>query len=312
MALGVNGVFGSNKIKKLKTKNMEGKIIVVTGANSGLGKETATVLATKGAKIILVCRNETRGEAARQEIIKITSNDNITLEICDLSSKDSIHNCGLSLHQKYKHIDVLVNNAGAIFGTRATNSEGLERTFALNVMGYFRLTHYLLDLLKKGNDKRIINVASYAHNFAKKIPWDDLQFETTPYRQLYVYGLSKLYDIYFTKQLAKMMDAQQTGITVNAVHPGTVHSNFGKSGTKLFYIGFKIASPFYDNVKKGAKMAIHMASSPEAKGINGAYYAHMKKGKLSPLAQSDQDAKRLWDKCMEIANIKTYGVLDKI
>lgn len=290
---------------------MNGKIVLVTGANSGLGKETAKVLATKGAEIILVCRNKVRGEAARQEIIKTTGNANISLEICDLSSKDSIDSCGQSIRQKYKHIDVLVNNAGAIFGTRATNSEGLERTFALNLMGYFRFTHYILDLLKNGTDKRIINVASYAHNFAKKIPWDDLQFETTPYRQLYVYGLSKLYDIYFTRHLAKIMAAQETGITVNAVHPGTVHSNFGKSGTKLFYLGFKIASPFYDNVKKGAKMAIHMASSPKVKGINGAYYAHMKEGKLTTLAQSDQDAKRLWDICMNLANIKTYGVVEK-
>lgn len=290
---------------------MNGKIVVVTGANAGLGKETAKVLANKGAKIILVCRNKARGEAARQEIIKATHNTNISLELCDLSSKDSIHNCGLSIRQKYNHIDVLVNNAGAIFGTRATNSEGLERTFALNIMGYFRFTHYMLDLLKNGTDKRIVNVASYAHNFAKKIPWDDLQFETTPYRQLYVYGLSKLYDIYFTRQLAKIMAAQKTGITVNAVHPGTVHSNFGKSGSKLFYLGFKIASPFYDNVEKGAKMAIHMASSPDVRGINGAYYAHMKEGKLTPLAESDQDAKRLWDTCMHLSSIKIYGVLEE-
>jgi NAD(P)-dependent dehydrogenase (short-subunit alcohol dehydrogenase family) len=288
---------------------MQGKIVVVTGANSGLGKETAKVLASKGAEIIMVCRDKTRGEAARQEIIKATDNNKITLEICDLSSKDSIHNCGLSMRQKYEHIDVLVNNAGAIFGTPIINSDGLEQTFALNLMGYFRFTHYMLDLLKMGTDKRIVNLASYAHNFAKEIPWNDLQFKTTTYRQLNVYGLSKLYDIYFTKQLAKIMTLQKTGITVNAVHPGTVHSNFGKSGTRLFYLGFKIASPFYDNVKKGARMAIHMASSPDVKDINGAYYAHMKEGKLSPLAQSDEEAKRLWDICMSLADIKNYGTL---
>lgn len=289
---------------------MQGKTVVVTGANSGLGKETAKVLASKGAKIILVCRDKTRGETARQEIIKVTDNPDISLEICDLSSKDSIHHCALSMRQKYHHIDVLVNNAGAIFGTRTVNSEGLEQTFALNLMGYFRFTHYMLDLLKNGTDKRIVNVASYAHNFAKKIPWDDLQFETTPYRQLYVYGLSKLYNIYFTKQLAKIMEAQKTGITVNAVHPGTVHSNFGKSGTKIFYLGFKIASPFYDSIQKGAKMAIHMASSPEVQGINGAYYAHMKEGKLTALAQNEEAAKRLWDVCMDITKWKTYGVVE--
>jgi NAD(P)-dependent dehydrogenase (short-subunit alcohol dehydrogenase family) len=291
---------------------MQGKTVVITGANSGLGKETAKVLANKGATVIMVCRDKVRGEAARQEIIKATNNQNISLEICDLASKESIQNCGLSMRQKYTAIDVLVNNAGAIFGTHELNSEGLERTFALNVMGYFRFTHYMLDLLKNGADKRIVNVASYAHNFAKEIPWDDLQFKTNSYRQLNVYGLSKLYDIYFTKQLAKIMDLQKTGITVNAVHPGTVHSNFGKSGTKLFYLGFKIASPFYDNVKKGAKMAIHMAVSPEVKGINGAYYAHMKEGKLSQLAQSEAAAKRLWDVCMNLAEFETYGLVEAI
>lgn len=106
------------------------------------------------------------------------------------------------------------------------------------------------------------------------------------------------------------MVEQHTGITVNAVHPGTVHSNFGKSGTKLFYIGFKIASPFYDNVKKGARMAIHMASSSDVKTINGAYYAHMKKGKLTPLAQDDNAAKKIWDICMDIAGFKVYGLVE--
>lgn len=289
---------------------MQGKTVVVTGANAGLGKETAKVLARQGAAIILVCRNKERGESAKQEIIKETNNQQIFLEICDLSSKHSIQQCGLLMRKKYNSIDVLVNNAGAIFGTQQLNSEGLERTFALNLMGYFRFTHYMLDLLKNGTDKRIVNIASYAHNFAKKIPWEDLQFKNTPYRQLYVYGLSKLYDIYFTRHLAKLMVEQNTGITVNAVHPGTVHSNFGKSGTKLFYIGFKIASPFYDSVKKGARMAVHMASSPEVKAINGAYYAHMKEGKLTSLAQDEIAAKKIWDICMNIAEFEVYGFVE--
>lgn len=125
---------------------MQGKTVVITGANSGLGKETAKVLANQGAKIILVCRDQERGERAKEEIIKETKNKQITLEICDLSSKDSIRQCGLQMRQKYNAIDVLVNNAGAIFGTQQLNSEGLERTFALNLMGYFRFTHYMLDL----------------------------------------------------------------------------------------------------------------------------------------------------------------------
>lgn len=285
-------------------------IILITGANSGIGKATAIELARQGATIIMVCRNETKGKQAQEEIIKTSTNKNVFLELCDLSSHASIKALNQKIRSTYSHIDILINNAGAIFGEHGLTGDGLERTFGVNHMGYFLLTHYLLDWVKKGKHKRIVNVASLAHTFPKAIPWGDLQQKNIKYRQMITYGLSKLYNIYFTQILAKQMTNDQTGITVNCLHPGTVYTGFGGSGSKLLSGLIKIGGPLLAKPKNGAKTSVYLATSPKVSNITGTYFAHRRKARLSSLARNGANAQRLWDKSMELAGFNTYGVVE--
>lgn len=288
---------------------MKSKIIIVTGANSGIGKATAIALAKQNATVVMVCRNKERAAAARQEVIKASGNDQVFLELCDLMSHESIKTCSKNIHANYKYIDVLVNNAGGIFGGHKLTIDGLERTFGLNHMGYFLFTHYMLDLIKKGNAKRIVNVSSLAHKMAPPIPWGDLQLTKIKYRQFPAYALSKLYNIYFTKFLAKKMVVEGTGITVNCLHPGTVYTGFGKSGSKFFAKLVKIGGPLLTPPEKGAKTSVYLATSPEVETITGTYYAHQKKARITKQAQNFDNAQRLWDKSMELAGFEKYGIV---
>ncbi len=288
---------------------MQSKIIVITGANSGIGKATATGLAQQGATIVMVCRSAERGEAARQEVIKSSSNANVFLELCDLSSHESIKDCAKRIRANYDYIDVLINNAGAIFGEHQLTEDGLERTFGLNHMGYFLFTHYMLDLVKAGNAKRIVNVASLAHKMAGAIPWGDLQLKNVKYRQFPAYAWSKLYNIYFTKILAKKLADEQTGITVNCLHPGTVYTGFGGSGSKFFAALVKVGGPLLAKPKSGAKTSIYLATSPQVETVTGTYFAHRRKASISAQAKSRANAERLWDKSMELAGFEVYGVV---
>lgn len=288
---------------------MNPQTILITGANSGIGKATAIELAQQGHHIIMVCRSPKRGETARQDIIKATNNENIDLELCDFASQASIRDCGLALREKYEKIDILINNAGAIFGERQVTQDGLEMTFGVNHIGYFLLTHYLLDLVKKGEAKRIVNVASLAHTFVRgDVDWDNLQGEKK-YTQFGAYGLSKLCNIYFTNYLAKQLQNEGSDITVNSLHPGTIGTGFGNSGSKFFSWLVKIGRPFLASPNKGARTSVYLATSPKVEGVTGKYFSHCKETKISKVAQNAHNAKHLWRLSMDICNLKEYGNL---
>ena len=289
---------------------MQGKIIVITGANSGIGKQTALELAKTGAKIIMVCRSEKRGEAARQAIIKATNNQKVELFLCNLSEQSSIQEAGMRFRANYSHIDVLINNAGAIFGDYQETSDGLERTFALNHMGYFLWTHYLLDLLKKADKARIINVASLAHTFPRKMDWENLQYKYN-YTQFGAYGLSKLCNVYFTQVLSNRLNKiTQTGITVNCLHPGTISTGFGDSGNWFFRNLVKIGRPFLASPRTGAATSVFLATSPKVSKVTGKYFVRCKEKRTSRLAQNYENAKKLWDISMELGKVEEYGVVN--
>lgn len=284
------------------------KLVVVTGANSGIGKETAVALAAQVNQLVMVCRNLEKGKAAQAEIIKRSNNNHVDLMLCDFSSQASIRDFGAAFRKKYDAIDVLVNNAGAIFGDYTKTVDGIEQTFAVNHLGYFLVTHELLDLVKKGKDKRIVNVASFAHTFVKKIDFDNLQGEKS-YKQMANYGLSKLMNIYFTKVLANKMLQEQTGITVNCLHPGTVYTGFGSSGSKFFQKLIKIGGPLLMSPQNGAKTSIYLASSPAVKDITGEYFDKKKVKKTSKLAENMDYAKRIWDLSKELTGVQDFGVI---
>ncbi len=284
---------------------MKGKTVVITGANSGIGKATAMALAKKGAHIYMVCRNRRRAEQARQDIIKITKNTNIDLLLCDLSSQGSIESFGMVMRDRLEKIDVLINNAGAVYGTRKLSLDGIELTFALNHVGYFLVTHYLLDLVRKGKDKRIINVASVGHKSVKQVNFDDLQNEKN-YKQLRVYCESKLYNIYFTQVLSEKL--KKEGITVNCLHPGVVSTNFGNTANWYFRnIMMPIGRKFMISPEKGAETSIYLASSPKVKEITGKYFDKMKVVEPTRLARNDANARKIWDITMKLTQLKEYG-----
>lgn len=301
-------IFLTLQKKRLQERiNMTASLIVITGANSGIGKATALALAKKGNRIVMICRNEDRGLAAQKEIVEESGNKEVYLEWCDLASHASIKSCSAVMHQKYKAIDVLINNAGGIFGAHQLTEDGLEKTFGLNHMGYFLFTHYMLDLVKTGREKRIVSVASIAHKMASSIPWGDLQLRNIKYRQFQAYGLSKLYNIYFTKILAQKMLEEKTGITVNCLHPGSIYTGFGASGSKAFAKLVKYGGRFLPKPKTGAKTSVYLATATEVAEVTGVYYAHGKKAAISRLAKNKEAAQRIWDKSMELAKIESYG-----
>lgn len=285
---------------------MKNKIVLVSGANSGIGKSTAIALAKQGAQVILQCRSEERGVAARKEIIAASGNDNIDLMLCDLASHDSIKQFAKEFRESYGHIDVLVNNAGGIFGKKIMSPDNREYTVGLNHMGYFLNTHYLMDLVLAGEMKRVVNVSSLAHKFVLKIDWNNLEAEKT-FGQFYQYGLSKLFNVYFTTELTKRYASE--GLISNCLHPGVVNTGFGNSGSGFFKRLVELGRRFLTPADKGAETSIFLASAPEAANFNGIYFANKKPAKLSKLAQNQEIASKVWDKSLEWAGIAEFGKL---
>ena len=286
--------------------SFEKKIIVVTGANSGIGKETAKALALKRATIILVCRDEAKGYAAQQDLIAISGNQNIDLMLCDFSRHQSIKAFSEDFYKKYDHLDVLVNNAGLVLSEKQITPDGFEWMFGVNHLGYFLTTHYLLPALKKAKKARIVNVASMAHRFSG-FDIHNLNAEKN-FSQFGTYGLSKLCNILFTRYLAK--ELEKTNITVNSLHPGTIASNFAISGS-FFYSFFtaKVSKYVLKTTAQGAATSIFLASSDAVEGITGEHFSDCKKVIPSMAARSEKNASDLWIKSMELTGIKEYGII---
>ncbi len=271
--------------------NIDGKLCVVTGANSGIGKHTAIALARDGARVVMVCRNLDKGEAARTEIKSASGSDQVELMQCDMASLGSIRSFTDALCDRYDHLDVLVNNAGAMFGKRELTADGYECTFAVNHLGYFLVTKGLLDLLKASAPSRIVSVATGGHRMGW-LDFDNLQGEKL-YSRYVAYGTSKLCNIMFTYELARRLDG--TGVTANCVHPGAVGSNFGAGSGALFSTFMKLGKSMLVTPEKGARTSIHLAASPEVEGVTGGYYAKCKPARSSRKSY-DRDAQhRLWD-----------------
>lgn len=272
-------------------RTLEGKVAVVTGANSGMGKVTARALAELGAHVVCVCRDRTRGEAAVAEIRIASGNPDVVLMPCDLSSQKSIHEFVDAFKQTHQAIHVLVNNAGVINPHRFVTEDGYEATFALNHLGYFLLTELLLDLLKAGAPSRVVNIASEASERGH-IDFDDLQ-KQKKYSAFSAYAMSKLANIMFTFDLAERL--RGTGVTVNAVHPGPVATGFGKEFKGVMGWGMKLAKPFMRSAEQGADTAIYLATSPEVEGVTGQYFADRKPIRAKAEAYDPAVRAKLWE-----------------
>ena len=289
--------------------DMQGKTVVVTGGNSGIGFETASALAGMGARVVVTARNADKGRAALAAIAqRVGGEAQVQLVVFDLADLSSVRRGAAEVLEQAPRLDVLVNNAGLVLSERSETVDGFEATFATNHLGPFLLTNLLLDRIRASSPARIVNVASTAHSAARKgIPFDDLQSEKK-YATMRVYGQSKLANILFTQELARRLEG--TGVTANSLHPGTVRTGYGGDGDArgLLAFGIKISSPFFLSPAKGARTSVYLASDPAVAGVSGEYFVKCKARQPKPWARDQEAARRLWQVSEELVGLSPAGV----
>ncbi|MBV5281728.1 MAG: SDR family NAD(P)-dependent oxidoreductase [Paludibacter sp.] len=282
---------------------MERKIIFITGSSGGIGKETAKTLAKQGNTVIVHGPTKELAETACKEIKSETGNQKIDYVYADFFSLADIKRMANELKKKYERLDVLINNAGAMFGTeRETTIDGNEKTFALNLFAPFLLSQLLLEVLVKSPAARIINVSSSAHSLSGILNLNDIQLENN-YTFGTAYGQSKLYLIWVTQHLAtELKEKGLAHITVNSLHPGMVKTAFGQNAKKGFLIDFllKLSRPFSRKPKQGAETAIYLATSKDVENVTGKYFSDKKITNPSEKFYTKKNEKIIWDYCMQI------------
>lgn len=274
---------------------MKNKIVFITGATSGIGKETAIGLAKLGATIVFTTRDLQKGKLTKNEIINTSNNNKVDFLYCDLASFDSIHSCCDEFKTKYNQLHVLINNAGVWNFKRKISKDCIEETFAVNYLAPFLMTNLLLDLLKKSSPSRIINVSSMLHS--GMINFDDIEFKKS-YSGIKAYAQSKLALILFTKLLTKKLES--TGVTVNCLHPGMVRTNLGHGAGFFSSSFFRL---FGKDPKKGAETSIYLAISPDVENITGKYFVDRKIKQSSAESNDMALAKKLWDISMRYVHL---------
>lgn len=274
---------------------MQGKTVVITGATSGIGEIAAIRLAEQGARIVFTARDKARADDTMAALKKANPSADHALHMADLSTLAEMKRVAGELARE-PEIDVLINNAGALFNKRQETADGLEMTFALNHMAYFVVTNLLLGKLKAGS--RIVSVASNAHRGAK-LDIGDLQ-SRKGYVGFPVYARSKLCNILFNRELARRITG--SGVTTNALHPGFVATRFGDNSGGLMRTVLKVAKPIGAiSPEEGARTIIYLASSPEVAEVTGEYFYECKPATPTAEARNDEDARKLWEASESIA-----------
>jgi len=274
---------------------MSGKICIVTGANSGIGKETALGLAQMGARVVMVCRNAEKGEAALEEIRRESGSSQVDLLIADMSSQASVRALAEQIQRKYTRLDVLINNAGGAARARTLSADGIEMTLATNHLGAALLTLLLLDLLKANAPSRIVNVSSSEAQHPALLDTNDLQFERWKYGGVAAYRQSKLLMNAFTFELARRLAG--TGVTANCLHPGAVATNIWNPDLLPPLIGkliVAVVKPFMLNSKQGAAVSLYLATSREVAQVSGEYFVKSKPAKSNPLSRDPKLMAEVW------------------
>ncbi|XP_063590817.1 retinol dehydrogenase 13-like [Penaeus indicus] len=276
-------------------ESLEGKTVIVTGANTGIGKETATEMARRGARVIMACRDMEKCKEARKEVALATFNKSLYCQECDLASQESIRKFAERIQKKEDQVNILINNAGVMRCKKSFTEEGIELQLGTNHMGHFLLTNLLLDKLKASAPSRIINVSSVAH-MRGSIKFDDLNSEKN-YDEGDAYAQSKLANILFTQELAERL--QGTGVTCNAVHPGIVLTEIGRHmSIHKSWIAAMFLKPllwlFLKTPRQGAQTTIYAALSSDLEGVSGKYFSNQKEATVSEAAKDKEAAKRLW------------------
>jgi NAD(P)-dependent dehydrogenase (short-subunit alcohol dehydrogenase family) len=281
---------------------MNGKVCVVTGASSGIGKAASLALARLGADVILVCRDKARGEAALAEVGAVAPASIRQLELADLSSLRDVRELAGRL-SRLDRLDVLINNAGLVLASRRVSADGFEYTFALNHLAPFLLTGLLREKLAASAPARVVTVSSAAHR-AARLDLADLQL-TGHFNGWRAYANSKLANILFTRELAIRLAG--TGVTANCVHPGTVNTRFGRDGSSMLRFGLGIGRRFLLSAAQGADTVVYLASSPDVAGATGGYYVKRRLRAPSGAARDPETARRLWAISAELTGLAEPG-----
>src|SRR5580692_6482356 len=269
---------------------MRGKVVVITGATSGIGEVAAQRLADMGARIVLVARDKARGEAALARLRSTDKSLSHSVHYGDLSRISEMNRLAVEIAAAEPRIDVLINNAGAMFSSRRITEDNLELTFAVNHMAYFVLTQGLRERLLASSPARVVNTASNAHKGAT-LDLDDLQ-STNEYSGFKAYGRSKLCNILFTRELARRWSGK--GITANCLHPGFVATRFGDGSGRLLSRAVGLAKLFAISPEKGAETIVYLASSPDVANVGGEYFYQCRPATPTAEARDDAAAQRLW------------------
>lgn len=275
--------------------NDSDKICIITGATSGIGRETALALAGKGMKLVLPVRNLEKGAALKKEIFEATGNPDVDIMFCDLSSLQSVRQFANEFLLKYSRLDVLINNAGIWDTSRNETQDGIERTFAVNHLAPFLLTQLLLDRLITSAPSRVINVSSEAHRQAK-MHFEDIEGKTK-WSSFGSYAQSKLANILFTKELARKLNGAE--VTVNSLHPGVVNTALFDQFPRFLSAVFRL---IMTTPKQGAQTSVYLATSPDVQTTTSTYFSKSKAKKAASRANDDAAAKKLWEISMEYVN----------
>ena len=271
---------------------MEGKTCLITGGSDGIGYAAALELVRMGATVVICGRNSEKTEAAAERIRRETANKSVSFLLADLSSQQEVRRLATEVKEKLPRLDVLLNNAGAIFLSHQASVDGIEMTFALNHLGYFLLTTLLLDLLEASTPARIINVSSSSHYSAGNFRLEDLPRPGSS-RSYQAYGRSKLCNVLFTYELARRLEG--SGITVNTLHPGLVRTGIARNNGIMgrvanFFIGVRGV-----DTTKGAETLVYLASSPDVETVTGKFFIDCRDVASSPLSYDAGLAAELWD-----------------
>ena len=279
---------------------MKGRLCIVTGANSGIGYQTAKGLAEKQATVVMVCRDQEKGEKAREEIKVATGSNSLYHMHCDVSSMKSIDRFTREFQNRFTCLHVLINNAGAAFSKRQTTEEGYEKTIAINYLGAFKLTHNLLPLLREKPPSRIINLSSSMHKTGK-VDFEDFMI-TKNYRSMQAYATSKLMVTTYTYALAERLEG--TGVTANVVEPGFVATNLGANmGGFWDKLSFKLVRPMQITSQQGAETSIWAATDPELETVTGKTLAKKTISDSAEITHDREFQDRLWETTVKLLGL---------
>ena len=280
---------------------MQGKIVIVTGANAGIGKATAAALADKGATVVLACRSKERGESALGELSCVNGRCFALMHL-DLADLDSIRAFAAAFAERYGRLDVLINNAGILGGRRALTKQGFEMAFGVNYLGAFLLTMLLLPLLEQSEQGRVVMMTSVAHGWVD-VRFDDLNY-THGYNRFLAYGHSKLCNLLFARALTQKLRARGSRVTINAVHPGIVATDIVVNRvTGRFRWVADLMRLFFLSCDEGAETSVYLASEPSLSRVSGEYFVNCKVEPSSLDSKDLEKANRLYDVSLKLCQI---------